>query len=241
MAKKRRKTKTTSTAESTNWALWGGLGGLVLIGIMGLLLINVLQPPTPVVPTPALNENVASLDAYCDTHPDRCIVFGEADAPVSFVEVSDYGCSHCYNFNRDIGPVLEEDYVASGQMKWTLIPYANSDQVAFSAESLLCAAEQGAPLAFNYHKALFELQPTRDFNTADGFAAVASTIDGLDVNAFERCVADGRYRDTVSLNRQATRQVGINSTPTLVVNGSPIVGNRELEVFQSAIEGQLAD
>lgn len=234
MAKKRRVSK-KEQKSAPNYLLIGGLLGVFAVVVIGLLVMNVISGPEAAEPTPVLNETVASIAGYCSAHPDRCLTEGAADADATLVEISDYGCSHCFNFNRDTAPILHETFVEQGDLRVIILPYALNDVTAASSASLLCAKEQGDDLALAYHDELFRLQTSRDAHTPDGFAFAAGQISGLDVGAFNQCVEDDRYMDIVSLNRQAARQMGVNSTPTFFLNGTPIEGNQPLEVFLGAI------
>jgi protein-disulfide isomerase len=44
----------------------------------------------------------------------------------------------------------------------------------------------------------------------------------------------------VQAETSAGQQIGVQSTPTFIVNGQPVVGSQPFEVFQQVIEDQLA-
>jgi protein-disulfide isomerase len=218
-----------SVKKQTNWIVVVGtvVGGIVIFA--GLIALAFREP------------NRLSLLGFCNNNPENCIVLGNADSEVSVIEVSDYGCSHCRDFNLETSPRLEAQYVDTNLVKWIVVPFALQSQTgAFptmpSAVSAMCANEQGA--FADYHKALFELQSTPLFNTEDGFMQVASTL-GVDTDAFRSCLNDNTYADRVLENISMAQQAGINSTPSFFINGDLLAGAQPLSVFQQRLDALL--
>jgi len=242
MAKKVRRRQSTQAPErKTNWLIIGGIIGLGVVGLFGLLFASLQGsgPPTP-VPTPTRS---LVLEDFCASNPANCVAFGPTDAPVTVVEVSDYGCGHCANFNLNSAATLKSQYVDTGKVRWITMPYALGGTSGYptlpSAASALCANEQGTDAFEKYHEALFTLQGTGDFNTRDGFLRIAESV-GLDVDAFAACYDDGRYEDTLAANIQAANLSGINATPTFFVNGQKVEGNLPLANFQQLLDAEAS-
>lgn len=213
--------------RGTNWLLLGGLIAIGVIGLFALLLLS-LQNPAPA------EEQVAEtiVQDYCDRNPDRCAIRGEADAPVTIVEVSDYGCSHCRNFNVSTASTLDETYVTTGEVRWISLPYALGPTTSPAAEAAMCAKEQDG--YWEFHRALFEQQGTDVALTRAGFLQAADEV-GLDAEALAACLDDGRYTETVQNNVTVASQAGVTGTPTFFVNGRSLSGNRPLADFHNAI------
>ncbi|MBK6326166.1 MAG: DsbA family protein [Chloroflexi bacterium] len=234
----RNKRNAQKDERKTNWAIIGGIIGLGVVGLFGLLFASLQGTGAPTaVPTPTRS---LVLEDYCAANPANCVATGAADAALTVVEVSDYGCGHCANFNLNSADILRAQYVESGQVRWITIPYALGGQNGYptlpSAASALCANEQGA---FEpYHKALFGIQQTADFNTRDGFLKIAGNL-GLDTTAFAACYDDGRYESTVSANIQAANRSGISATPTFFINGQKVEGNLPIANFQQLLDSEL--
>lgn len=218
-----------SAKRQNNGVLVAGLvvGGTILF--VGLIYLAFREPTR------------LSLLAYCDNNPENCVVLGNEDAEVTVVEVSDYGCTHCRDFNLETSPTLEAQYVASDQVKWVVVPFALQDQTGTfptmpSTVAALCANEQGA--FADYHEALFELQSTPLFNREEGFMQVATGL-GLDTDAFSSCLNDNTYADRVLENIAMAQQAGVNSTPSFFIDGDLLAGNQPLTVFQQRLDSLL--
>lgn len=239
MAKKvRKKRQAREKGKGTNWILIGGISGVGVIGLFGLLFISLAgvggSPSEPV-------DNML-VQNYCDSNPENCVVEGSPDAPVTFIEVSDYGCGHCRNFNVEKADALKRQYVESGQMRWVVMPFALQDQSGQfptlpSAVSAFCAEEQGEFPA--YHEALFRLQGSPLFNSEQGFMSVAEELE-MDMDAFASCLADNEYNDNMLRNVQAAQSAGLRSTPTFYINGKLMEGNYpNISDYQLVIDKEL--
>lgn len=235
MAKKVRKRRQVRRKErGTNWLLIGAVVGAGVIGLFALLFLS-LQGQG--MPTPTPQPNVA-LAEHCETNEENCVTKGPAEAPVTIVEVSDYGCGHCRNFNLETAGILDSQYVEAGQVRWIVLPYALRDQSGQyptlpSTQAAMCASEQGR--FFDYHEALFELQTGNLFNTRNGFVQTAESLD-MDVDTFTDCLDSDRYRDQILENISAAQSAGVRATPTFFINGRKVEGNLPLANFQQQIE-----
>ncbi len=225
---KRARNRQTAKGQS-NLMLIGGivLGGIIIFA--GLIALAFREPARP------------SLANYCDTNPDNCIVVGDKDADVTVVEVSDYGCSHCRDFNLETGPLLEAQYVDTNSVKWVVMPFALQSATGgfptmASSVAAMCANEQGA--FADFHETLFQLQGTQLFNTTDGFMQVAASLD-MDTDAFASCLDNNSYSDRILENITMAQQAGINSTPSFIIDGELMAGNQPIAVFQQRLDSLL--
>ncbi|MFQ5398612.1 MAG: DsbA family protein [Anaerolineae bacterium] len=229
MAKKvaRRRKPVRRESKKTNWWV---IGGVIIVGVAGLfaLLFYSLQAPEGAA--------VQSLAEYCAQNEGHCVDKGPADAPVTIVEVSDFGCPHCRDFNVQTSPLLEANYVETGQVHWIVMPFALGAATAPSANAALCAAEQGE--FFGFMEQMFAQFETPDTRSLSGFQRIAEGL-GMDVNSFTDCVNQSRYIDVVRANIDASRTVGVNATPTFFINGRKLEGAQPFSVFQQQIEALL--
>ncbi|MFW6042330.1 MAG: DsbA family protein [Chloroflexota bacterium] len=233
MAKVAPPRKRGSRERNTNWLLIGGISALGIIGLFALLFVT-LQGQGQPTPTP---EPVASLADFCEANEDNCIAQGDEDAPVTVIEVSDYGCPHCRDFNLGgTAEALYESYVDSGDVRWVVLPYALRAATQPPAAAAMCAAEQDQ--FFPYHHELFEFQDANPGLTRDGFVQAAENV-GLDVGAFEDCIDGNRYRSVVQRNVSVAASAGVSATPTFFVNGVKMEGNQPLANFQQQLDQML--
>lgn len=166
---------------------------------------------------------------------------GRADAPVTVIEYADYQCPFCGKFARDTKPVLVERYVRTGKMRfeWHDFPYMGP-QSRDTAVAARAAGRQGKYWAF--HDAVFALalRPFSGDLTRSKLTELAAGV-GVDLERFERDLADPELGEAVDADFQEGQSLGVNGTPTFVINGTVLVGAQPLDVFEQAIDAALAE
>ena len=114
------------------------------------------------------------------------------------------------------------------------LPVVSQDSVtaAIAAE---CAADQDR--FWEYHDALFS-QVGVPFSTVN-LKRVAGDI-GLAQDAFNACLDDRSTIARVAKDVDDARALGVNSTPSFVINGVLVRGLQSLATFEEIIEAELA-
>jgi len=173
---------------------------------------------------------------------------GNANAPVTLLEFSDYQCPFCARHYRDVMPSLVKDYVETGKVKYVMRenPIQSIHSRAMpAAQAALCANDQGK--YWDMHNIMFDNQ--RELSD-ENLRTYAGTI-GLDTAAFNACLESEKYKDRVNEDLAAGRDLGIRGTPGFLIGltdpADPnkanmqefINGARALGEFKSAIDGLL--
>jgi len=157
---------------------------------------------------------------------------GPADAPVTVVEFSDYQCPYCVRAQQTI-----EDVVAKYRGKVRLVfrdfPLSIHPNAVPAAIAANCAREHGK--YWEMARAMFADQSK--LGSAD-LVQTAATL-GMDSTAFRACMDSPEARGEVDHDTADGRALGISGTPTFYVNGVMIVGAREPDVFERAIDAEL--
>jgi protein-disulfide isomerase len=63
---------------------------------------------------------------------------------------------------------------------------------------------------------------------------------GLDGAAFDQCLDSGKHTGRVREGYQLGESMGVNSTPTIYVNGRPLIGAVPFEAFKQVIDEELS-
>ena len=143
-------------------------------------------------------------------------VLGSPAAKVEIVEFADFECPYCKEVDPTLKKILET-YGANVSLVWKDFPVHRNAKPA--AEAALCAADQGA--FWPFHDVLLAIQPKF---TPDDLNTYASEV-GLDAATFARCLNSGKYFEQGGANAiREGAQYGITATPTIFVNGRPIIG-----------------
>jgi protein-disulfide isomerase len=113
-------------------------------------------------------------------------------------------------------------------------PLPNHDEAPKAAEAAHCAGEQDK--YWEMHDRIFLNQAKLAVPALKEHAAALS----LDTAKFDQCLDSGKFADAVAEDLKQGEKLGVQSTPTLYVNGRPVVGAQPFEYFQSVIDEELA-
>jgi protein-disulfide isomerase len=159
---------------------------------------------------------------------------GSASAPVTLVEFSDFQCPFC----QRVAPTLKqvkEKYGDKVRVVWKDFPLTQIHPQAFKAgEAAHCAADQGK--FWEYHDRLFANQQALQPNDLKKHA----TDIGLDAAAFNSCLDSSKYGERVRDGVAEGSRLGVNSTPTIYINGRLLSGAQPFETFVSVIDEELS-
>jgi protein-disulfide isomerase len=135
-----------------------------------------------------------------------------------------------------VKPSLISEYVETGKVKFEYRDYAfRGPQAVRAAEAAACAADQGQ--FWRYHDTLFLNQSAPDAFSDARLKQMAQTL-GLDTAAFNSCLDSGEKREAVEASLAEGQGLGVDSTPTVFVNGAeaPWQG---WESLKQAIDAEL--
>ena len=169
---------------------------------------------------------------------------GDPDAAITIVEFGDYMCPHCGTFASMVKPQVEQAFVESGQARFVFYDFPVLGENAFlAARAARCAGDQDR--FWEYHDDLFRNQPrwAALSNAAGTFVDYAETL-GLDGGAFQSCLMSDRHAEVVSANLELGRQLGVNSTPTVLVEhggSARWLRNVDFQAIQSVIDEILGE
>jgi protein-disulfide isomerase len=219
-------------------AIVGGLG-VVLLGALILLQgsgsakvdTSGLVAPTSLTPT-----------ALADGR-----TLGKADAPVTLDIWSDYQCPTCGQLARTVEPALVAKYVTTGVLRIVqhdaAFQGANStasyDESVEPAAGARCAAEQNKFWPFYDWTFANQSGENKGAFSADRMKAIA-TAAGLDVTAWQACLATGNQQAAVKAETNKALADGVNGTPTMILNGETLAGLPGVPALSAKIEAAAA-
>jgi protein-disulfide isomerase len=166
---------------------------------------------------------------------DSARLRGDANAPVTIVEFSDFSCPFCRKAESILPEVLAK-YPGQVNLAYRDFPLASlHPQAELAAEASRCAEEQGK--YWEYHDLLFA-RP--DPQTHDLLLDDARTLK-LDDQKFDACLSSGRYKAQVQKDIEMGDRAGVVSTPGFFINGSFVSGAQPAATFEKVIDRKLAD
>ena len=139
---------------------------------------------------------------------------GKVDATVTLMEFSDYQCPFCARNYRDVMPTLETEYIDTGKLKFVMrekpIPSLHKNAMNASMAAL-CAGDQDK--YWEMHNMLFDNQRELGVENLKSFAGES----GLDTEAFNECLDEGKHKQQISADIQLAGKLGISGTPGFVI------------------------
>jgi len=170
---------------------------------------------------------------------DDDAVRGDANAKVTIIEFSDFECPYCgRNFTQTF-PKIDEKYIKTGKAKYVFrdFPLGFHQNAIPAAIAANCVREQGGDEMFwSYHDKLYSNQKSLDAASLKKFAGEV----GADEAKFKTCLDSQKFKDEVDKDMKDGQAVGVQGTPAFFVNGRLISGAVPFEVFEKAIEEELA-
>ena len=161
--------------------------------------------------------------------------WGNADAPVTIVEISDFQCPFCSRVEPTLKQV-EKEYPGKVKIAWKHQPLVSIHPQAMPAALAAEAArEQGK--FWQMHDKLFENQGALSSAPYERYAREL----GLDVQRFKSAYDSGKYRSRVEEDQRLAARLGIGGTPTMVVNGERVVGAVPFEQLKGIIDRKLGE
>ena len=241
-------TQKTSTKKTRNVVLALVLGAVVILAIVfagAAANENRLKPAG--TGSNALGEsNLPAAEQAPDVKLERRIsgdpmALGAVDAPVVMIEYSDYRCPFCGVYARKTQPEIIQKYVGSGQLRieWRDLPVLGEASVN-AAVAARAAGEQG--LFWEFNQAVYAGAPEKgkaELSEAEllKFAQKAGVPD------LAKFSADSKSPELLALVKADLSEgtaLGLNSTPTFVINNEAIPGAQPMEVFSEVIDAALA-
>src|SRR5699024_1510710 len=153
--------------------------------------------------------------------PNDPLAVGDADAPVVLVKFSDYECPVCARWNAETLPELQQD-VDDGELRieWRDINMYGEDSER-AAKAAVAAGQQDQFV--EYHAQLFPEGEILENYSAEALTEIAAET-GLDVGQFETDLSTEETADIVAENEQLGQSTRAQSTQTVTMNQTPIVG-----------------
>lgn len=164
--------------------------------------------------------------------PAVAFVTGPADAKTSLVEFYDYDCPYC----RASLPAVKKFYEAhKNDTRFSFIEFPIADlhgpSALLAARASLAARRQPAHY-MDFHFTLLgeEGQVSQDMIFADAAKA------GMDVNKLKADMADPAIEKTLTSSIALAHKVGVDGTPTFVLNGKVHPGAVDDETLASEMK-----
>lgn len=171
-------------------------------------------------------------------------VLGEDDALVTVVEFGDFKCPACKAWGETIFPQLINDYIDTGEVKFSYIntPFHGTESTlaSLAAESVF---DQNPDAYWDFHNALFAEQPSENHDsqwvTTEKILEVASGIQSIDIEELELALEEQSKIEEVNKDVELVEEFNVQMTPSIMVNDIMVEDPFDYDAIQNLIDQEL--
>ena len=169
-------------------------------------------------------------------------VVGDKNAPVTIIEYASLSCSHCANFHNNTLNDLIKEYVDTGKARIVFRDFPFNYPALLGSMVLRCIPED---VRYDYMNALFQLQQKwvvreNAKSTQELYKIMQS--GGMTKEEFETCTNNVELENTIlQALIAAQNEFNIQSTPSFLINGNLVEGNKSIKEFRQIIDKILSE
>ena len=186
----------------------------------------------------------SNLPSYGETLLDISkddFVIGNESAPITIIEYASLSCSHCADFHTNTLETLKEEYIDSGKVRFVFRDFPFNYPALLGSMVLRCIPED---VRYDYMNALFQLQTNwvdkeSTKTTQELFKIMQS--GGMTKEEFDTCITNVDLENKILQGViGAQSEFNIQSTPSFLVNGILVEGNKSIKEFRQIINKILS-
>ena len=188
------------------------------------------------------NNKISTVSANCDpaTANSASLTIKNINLdlfPVKNAQAKDklvfIGCYEC-DYTRKVYPLIQQ-LIQKFDVSYTFAHFPTKNNTQYLSEVGVCVYQQSPEKYWKFNDALFaadviKLEDTEYINQ------VIKDL-GLDLGGIQACLFDSRTKDTVTKQVQELEKTGMYGTPTIFINGNPLVGPKPYRVYAIMLKG----
>src|SRR5580704_8702477 len=165
---------------------------------------------------------------------------GTPGAPVVLVEFSDFECPFCRQQAKMLREELLKAYPKEVRLYYLDYPLESLHPWAKSAAMMgRCIFHQNASAFWDYHDWIFENQEEMKIENLRDKVVDFAKGKGVDADQLSKCIDSGATEAEVDKTKAEGKDLDVNSTPTLFVNGRRMVGTLQWPDLQRVIDYEV--
>jgi protein-disulfide isomerase len=160
---------------------------------------------------------------------------GPANAPVTIVEFSDLQCPHC----REANPTVERLVNENPNVRFVLqnFPLPTHNWAGKAAAYADCVGRASNDAFWKFVDSVFAAQEQITADNGDEKLARIADTSGVKGSDIAACAAKPETQSRVEASVNLGKSLGVNSTPTLFVNGRPVgVSNNNYDALKQLVD-----
>ena len=169
-------------------------------------------------------------------------IIGNDNAPITIIEYASMSCSHCANFHNNTLPDLKKEYIDTGKVKYVFRDFPYNYPALLGSMVMRCIPSE---VRYDYMNALYKLQNNwvvkENAITHQELYKIMQS-GGMSKESFDACLSN------VDLENQILEEIiaaqsefNLRSTPSFLINGDLLEGDKSIKVFRQILDKILSD
>ena len=173
---------------------------------------------------------------------EKDFVIGNEDAKITIIEYASLSCSHCADFHVNTLETLKKEYIDTGKVKMVFRDYPFNYPALLGSMVLRCIPEN---YRYDYMNALFKLQTDwvnkKNKKTIQELYKIMQS-GGMTKDEYDACIYNTELENEILKGvMEAQNQFNIKSTPSFIIDGKLIEGNKSIKEFRQIIDKILSE
>ena len=173
---------------------------------------------------------------------DNDFVIGDKDAPITIIEYASMSCSHCASFHNSTLNDLKTEYIDTGKVRFVFRDFPFNYPALLGGMMMRCIPNE---VRYDYMNALYLLQKSwvvRENATTMQELYKIMQSGGMTKDEFDACYSNEQLENEILEGViAAQKEFNIRSTPSFLVNGNLIEGNKSIKEFRQIIDKILSE
>ena len=169
-------------------------------------------------------------------------IIGNDNAPITIIEYASMSCSHCANFHNNTLPDLKKEYIDTGKVKYVFRDFPYNYPALLGSMVMRCIPSE---VRYDYMNALYKLQNMwvvrENAITRQELYKIMQT-GGMTKEKFDTCLSNVDLENKILQEVIAAQnEFNIRSTPSFLINGDLLEGDKSIKVFRQILDKILSD
>lgn len=192
-----------------------------IVCILTLLHLTVLSADVGTDSKVSVAQPVKKRFVLPDYYKKYTFSFGDPNAPIKIHKFFSFSCASCLKFHQLHFPVIQEQFINTGKVYWTLVPYVMDVDTLY-----VMATVSACPDDVKLHVFELIMKNALDWTEDDNKEKIIKALRACNISneLIESTLSEVNYEMVLRDNFDFQDYVMIDGTPTLFINGEEIPG-----------------
>ena len=169
-------------------------------------------------------------------------IIGNNNAPITIIEYASMSCNHCANFHNNTLPDLKKEYIDTGKVKYVFRDFPYNYPALLGSMVMRCIPSE---VRYDYMNALYKLQNNwvvRENAITHQELYKIMQSGGMSKEDFDACLSNVDLENKILQEVIAAQsEFNIRSTPSFLINGDLLEGDKSIKVFRQILDKILSE